>query len=77
MFEVNPVTELVKLPIPLPSDVWLLAIVAFDEVLQHTPLAVTVSPPLSSTVPPDCAVVVVMLVIDDVVTVGNTGLGIV
>ena len=77
MFGVSPLIELMKLPTPFPSEVLLSAMVGLATMLQHTPRTVTVEPPLSSTVPPDCAVVVVMLVMDTVVTVGITGSGMV
>ena len=66
---------LTNTPIPTPSIVWLLVVVGFDEVLQHTPLAVTVDPPSDVTFPPLLAVVCVVLVTAVVVTVGRTGFG--
>jgi hypothetical protein len=61
---------LVKMPDPVPSVVWLSAVVGFAEVLQHTPLAVTPAPPSDVTLPPESAVVEVMPEIAVVVTVG-------
>ncbi len=62
---------LVKLPVPLPSVVWLLMTVGLWLVLQQTPLAVTVALPSCDTwdlhsVPPG-----VTPHLDEVVTVGN------
>ena len=68
--EDNPVSELVKLPVPLPSVVLLSAVVGLEEVLQHTPRAVTIEPPSSVIFPPLCAELSVMLLIDIVDTVG-------
>lgn len=48
--------ELVKLPIPDPSEVFASAIVGFWFVLQHTPLEVTVPPPSPVIFPPAVAV---------------------
>ena len=48
---------LVKLPVPVPSLVLLLAVVGFWLVLQQTPRAVTVAPPSEVTFPPLVAVV--------------------
>ena len=62
---------LVKLPVPLPFVVWLLLTVGFCDVLQHTPRAVTVEPPLEVTFPPQEAVVVEMSLTLLVVTVGT------
>ena len=61
---------LVKLPVPLPSVVWLSAVVGFCEVLQHTPRAVTVAPPSEVTLPPQVAEVSVTLLTATVVTEG-------
>ena len=61
---------LVNTPVPVPSVVLLSAVVGLSDVLQHTPRAVTVSPPSSVTLPPESAVVSVMFVIAVVVTVG-------
>ena len=67
---VNPVRLLVKLPVPLPLVVWLLLIVGVDEVLQHTPRAVTVNPPSLVILPPLVAEVAAMLLAAVVVSVG-------
>ena len=61
---------LVKVPVPVPSLVWLLAVVGLTEVLQHTPLAVTDAPPSDVIFPPLEAVVVVVEDTSVVVTVG-------
>ena len=66
----SPVILLMKLPVPVPSLVWLPFTVGFCEVLQHTPRAVAEAPPLEVTLPPQIAVVDVMLDIVLVVTVG-------
>ena len=66
----NPVMLLVKLPVPLPLVVWLSLIVGFCEVLQQTPRAVTEVPPVLVTLPPQAAVVFVILLTMLVVTVG-------
>jgi len=47
----------------------LFAVVGLDEVLQHTPRAVTDELPCEVTLPPPEAELEVMLVIEDVVTV--------
>ena len=62
---------LVKVPVPLPLVVWLFAVVGLDEVLQHTPLALTVAPPSDVTFPPLVAVVWVIEEMTVVVTVGK------
>ena len=62
-----------NIPVPLPSVVWLLAVVGFEEVFQQTPLTVTVAPPSDVTFPPLVAVVWVIFVTAVVVTVGRTG----
>ena len=71
VFGVNPVRLLTKVPVPLPSVVWLPAVVGFDDVLQHTPLTVTVAPPSEVTLPPLVAVVWVILVAGVVITVAS------
>lgn len=43
---------LVKVPVPVPSDVFELAVVGFCVELQQTPRAVTVDPPAFVTLPP-------------------------
>ena len=62
---------LMNLPVPVPSVVWLPFTVGFCEVLQHTPLAVTLAPPSEDILPPQVAEMVVMLLTVLVVTVGN------
>ena len=47
---------LVKLPVPVPFEVKLSLIVGAGVVLQHTPRAITLEPPLSVMFPPDTAV---------------------
>lgn len=42
-----------KLPAPLPSVVFELAMVGLGEVLQHTPRAVTFAPPSLVMLPPE------------------------
>ncbi len=66
--------ELVKDPIPFPSDVILSPVVGSAEVLQHTPLAVTEAPPSAITLPPLEAEVDVILDTSVVVTVGVVAL---
>jgi hypothetical protein len=61
---------LIKIPLPFPSKVLLLEIFGLGEVLQQTPLSVTVAPPSDVTFPPLVAVVWVVLEIEEVVTVG-------
>lgn len=60
-------------PGPDPSEVFLLDVVGFSEVFQHTPLTVTSSPPASVTLPPVVAEVFVMLTALAVVTAGGVG----
>lgn len=62
---------LVKLPMPLPLEVWLLLTVGFWEILQHTPRAVTAPPPLEVTLPPQEAEWFVAEDTSLVVTVGK------
>jgi hypothetical protein len=62
---------LVKLPVPLPFVVWLLLTVGFCVVLQHTPFAVTFAPPEEVTLPPQVALVAVILLTVFVVTAGS------
>ena len=63
---------LVKIPMPVPSIVLVdKAMVGFAAVLQQTPRAVTVAPPLLVTLPPLVAVVIAIAVAAVVVTVGN------
>ena len=63
---------LVNIPVPVPSIVLVdKVVVGFAVVLQQTPRAVTVAPPLLVTLPPLVAVVMVMAVVVAVVIVGN------
>ena len=69
---VKPVIALVKIPVPVPSLVFVAsAIVGFAVVLQQTPRAVTDAPPSATTLPPPDAAVIVIDDKDAVVTVGN------
>ncbi len=68
---VRPVILLVNVPVPVPSVVWLAVATGFVDVLQHTPLAVTVAPPSEVTLPPLVAVALVIKVIAVVVIVGS------
>jgi hypothetical protein len=66
--------ELVNEPVPVPLLVFVVnAVVGFDEVLQHTPRAVTLAPPSEVTLPPLDAVVCATEEAAVVVTVGATG----
>ena len=69
MFD-SPVIELVNTPEPLPSVVFVLAVVGFADVLQHTPRAVTFAPPLSLMFPPLLTVVAVIALNAVVLIVG-------
>jgi hypothetical protein len=73
VLEVNPVILLVNDPVPVPSDVLLLAVVGFCDTAQHTPLAVTSAPPSLLTVPPDTALVCVIPETFVVLTSGISG----
>jgi hypothetical protein len=64
-------------PPPVPSVVWLPVIAGADDVLQQTPLAVTVTPPSKVTFPPLVAVVWAMLLAALVVTAGMVALSVV
>jgi hypothetical protein len=64
------VIALVNDPVPLPSEVALSAVVGLAAALQHTPRAVTGSPPSEVTLPPPVAVAPVILEIAVVVTAG-------
>jgi hypothetical protein len=66
---VNPLIELVNVPVPEPSVVLLFAIVGFTDVPQQTPRAVTGVPPSFVTLPP---LVAVVLVIEDAAVVERT-----
>ena len=65
--------ELVKLLVPVPSEVWLSLVVGLAAVFQHTPFAVTEAPPSDVTFPPLEAVVEVMEDGVVVVTMGIVG----
>ena len=67
---VRPVRLLVKVPVPEPLVVWLPLTGGFWLVLQQTPRAVTDELPALVTLPPQEAVVVVILLTAEVVTVG-------
>jgi hypothetical protein len=69
---VNPVRLLVKIPVPVASDVFDPVIVGLAVVAQQVPLAVIVPPPSAVTFPPEVAVVNVIAVAAVVVTVGST-----
>ena len=58
MLACKPVTVLVNVPVPVPSEVLLLLIVGPVVVLQHTPRAVIGDPPSDVIVPPAMAAVV-------------------
>jgi hypothetical protein len=58
---------LVKLPVPLPLVVKLLAVVGLGELLHTIPLCVTGVPPLYVMLPPELAELLVMLPIGNVV----------
>jgi hypothetical protein len=75
VFDVRPVIVLVKAPDPVPSEVILLVTMGVEDVLQHTPRAVTPVPPSSEMIPPETAEVFVMDTTAFVVRVG-TGLGV-
>ena len=70
---VNPVNELVKMPVPGPSVVLLFAVVGPVAVFQQTPRAVTEAAPSLVIFPPLLAVVWVIDVISVVDSVGITG----
>ena len=66
---------LAKMPVPVPSVVWLPVATGFAVVAQHTPRVVIVAPPSSVMLPPLNAVVLVMDVAVAVVIVGtNAGI---
>jgi hypothetical protein len=66
---------LVKVPVPVPSVVLLLAVVGPDDVFQHIPLAVTVAVPADVTLPPPVALVCVKLPTSEVFTTGASNEG--
>ena len=61
--------ELVKLPVPVPSEVLFPAVVGLAVLLQQTPLAVTEVLPMEEIVPPPEAVLAVIAVIGIVVAI--------
>lgn len=61
---------LLKLPVPVPFEVLLFAVVGLPEVFQHTPRAVTLAPPSFVIVPPLLAEFVVIDVTAEVVRIG-------
>ena len=70
----RPVILLVKLPVPVPSDVLVLnATVAPELVLQQTPRAVMADPPSEVVTPPETADVVPIDVITLVKSTGTVG----
>jgi hypothetical protein len=68
---VRAVRELVKVPVPEPSVVWLAVMSGLAVVAQQTPRAVTDEPPWAVTFPPAVAVVAVIAEAAVVVTVGG------
>jgi len=70
MLAVSPVIKETNVPVPVPSLVWLSAVVGLIAVLQQTPRAVTAAPPSEVTFPPDVADVVVRSEMGVVVKVG-------
>ena len=58
---INPTIELLKVPVPVPSEVILSPIVGLVVILQQMPLTVTEEPPSDVTFPPLEALVVVIL----------------
>lgn len=69
---VNPISELVKMPIPDPFVVIPSDMVGLWLILQQTPREVTVVPPSEVISPPLVAIEAVILVTDEIVTVGVT-----
>ena len=69
----SPVIELLKLPVPVPSELLLLEVVGPVAVFQQTPLTVTDAPPSSVTFPPDVAVAAAIELTLVVVNFGDTG----
>ena len=63
---------LVNVPLPVPSEVCDPVAKGPEDVLQHTPRAVTAAPPLFVMLPPETAVVLVGEVMVVVVKVGVT-----
>jgi hypothetical protein len=66
----KPVTELVKLPAPVPSAVFVSPVVGLPVVFQHTPRAVMGAPPSEVIFPPEEAVVGFVV---ELLKVVNTG----
>jgi len=76
--DASPVILLIKLPVPVPSDVLVLkATIAPVLVLQHTPRAVTAEPPSVVTFPPDVAVVMLIADTAAVVSAGIVAMAVV
>ena len=71
---VNPVMELVKLPVPVPSVVLNPAVTGVGVVLQQTPRLVIAAPPSLEIVPPLVAVVEAIAETTEVVMVDNVAL---
>jgi hypothetical protein len=69
---VRPVKLLVKVPVPIPSEVLLSAVVGLCDVLQQTPLTVIVPPPSAVILPPDFVEFEVIEVTSAVVIVALT-----
>ena len=67
---VNPVIELVNVPLVVPSVVLVSEVVGVAVVLQQIPDAVITDPPLDEIVPPELAAYLVILLGVDVVKVG-------
>ena len=67
----NPVNELVNVPVVVPSVVFKFAIVGLELVPQQTPREVMVAPPSLVIIPPQVAALLVILEIAVVLTVGN------
>jgi hypothetical protein len=66
----RPVTILLKLPVPVPSEVFESAVVGSGLILQQIPLAVTSAEPSEVTLPPDCTEYWVMTLVAEVVNTG-------
>ena len=66
----KPVKLLEKLPVPVPSEGLLLAVVGLGAILQHMPLAVTELPPSDEITPPQTADVWLIELIESVVKLG-------
>jgi len=65
--------ELIKVPVPVPSDVWLPEMVGLAAVLQQTPRAMMEEPPSEVMFPPELAVVCVTLLAAVVVSTAPPG----